>query len=220
MSQIRVEALEARQLLAADVGLTVINPLPPIGLLDAQLTLNSNGVLTIWGTRFADGAWVSQAGDKIVFDHYTSPPPGILRPQILAHEEFDAALVKLIVFHGRGDNDNFANQTDVRCLAFGGAGHDSLTGGDANDFLMGGRGRDTLTGGLGGDVLLGGFGRDLIDARDGVQDLLMGGPQKDELLGDVELDLMFPDGEWRFVLPVDPPVDPIPVPVPIQPPRN
>ena len=41
-----------------------------------------------------------------------------------------------------------------------GAGNDTVTGGNRNDFLVGGAGDDTIAGGLGNDSLLGGGGND------------------------------------------------------------
>ncbi len=57
---------------------------------------------------------------------------------------------------------------------YGGAGRDTLDGGDGNDMLRGGWGGDNLRGGDGDDALYGGTGRDTL--RDGAgEDLLSGG---------------------------------------------
>ncbi|GEP05629.1 calcium-binding protein [Methylobacterium oxalidis] len=48
-----------------------------------------------------------------------------------------------------------------------GMGDDTLTGGNANDFLVGGAGNDTLTGGLGNDSFIGGGGNDIVTGGDG-----------------------------------------------------
>ena len=48
----------------------------------------------------------------------------------------------------------------VDAVVFGGAGNDSITGGDRFDALYGGDGDDTLNGGLGADWLAGGAGND------------------------------------------------------------
>ncbi len=47
-------------------------------------------------------------------------------------------------------------------MFFGGAGNDTLIGGDGNDVLVGGAGADTLMGGFGNDVLIGGAGIDKV----------------------------------------------------------
>ena len=59
----------------------------------------------------------------------------------------------------------------------GGAGNDTLVGGDAADQLLGGDGDDTLIGGLGDDVLNGELGNDTLDEGSAANgsDTLMGG---------------------------------------------
>lgn len=81
--------------------------------------------------------------------------------------------------------------------ADGGAGDDYIDGGAGNDGILGGAGDDTLRGGLGKDLLVdvegenelyGGYGSDLLMALDAsgtdAPDLLDGGAQNDDLLGD------------------------------------
>lgn len=75
-----------------------------------------------------------------------------------------------IVAYGVAGNDtiqmaasNIAGSTSSIALAgmfFGGAGNDTLIGGNGNDVLVGGAGTDTLIGGFGNDVLTGGAGAD------------------------------------------------------------
>jgi uncharacterized repeat protein (TIGR01451 family) len=80
----------------------------------------------------------------------------------------------------------------------GGAGNDRLSGGAGNDTGLGGvgddrvagdEGADTLTGGAGRDVLSGGEDDDLLYARDGVRDVVKGGPGKDRARLDPKRDV-------------------------------
>lgn len=82
--------------------------------------------------------------------------------------------------------------------AFGGAGDDILTGGEAADHLAGGvgddtldgsGGDDTLDGGDGADTLIGGDGDDALDGGAG-NDTLQGGSGNDTLVGGAGNDLL------------------------------
>jgi Ca2+-binding RTX toxin-like protein len=66
----------------------------------------------------------------------------------------------LIVFRGRGGNDQFTSNSFVSTEQFGGAGRDILKGGAPGDLLKGQDGRDTLRGRGGPDQLFGGSGKD------------------------------------------------------------
>ncbi len=61
---------------------------------------------------------------------------------------------------------NGSKETDGQLVLFGGAGDDSLTGGDLADTLTGGDGNDSLDGHLGPDSLDGGDGNDTYVVRD------------------------------------------------------
>jgi hypothetical protein len=56
---------------------------------------------------------------------------------------------------------------------------DHLAGTGGRDWIRGRRGHDTLTGRRGHDRLYGGIGQDHIRARDGLRDLVHGGPGAD-----------------------------------------
>ena len=71
----------------------------------------------------------------------------------------------------------------------GGAGNDTGLGGSGDDRVVGDEGADTLTGGAGRDVLNGGEGDDLLSARDGVRDVVKGGPGKDRARIDAKRDV-------------------------------
>ena len=86
-----------------------------------------------------------------------------------------------------GDEDDPAALLDFNPAAlggilFGGAGHDSLIGGNIADRLAGDAGNDSLSGGSGIDMLSGGIGNDTLlgDAGD---DWLTGGAGRDVVMG-------------------------------------
>lgn len=85
-----------------------------------------------------------------------------------------------------GASDDFFEPTTAQAshviAAFGGAGDDILTGGDAADHLVGGVGADTLDGAGGADILDGGDGADTLIGGDG-DDTLDGGAGNDTLQG-------------------------------------
>jgi hypothetical protein len=87
------------------------------------------------------------------------------------------------VICGKGGNDTI----------YGGEGHDLIRGGYGNDRLHGQGGREYIVGGAGADVLrgggrddelFGGRGGDVLFARDGVPDLVHGGPGRDRARAD------------------------------------
>jgi serralysin len=71
----------------------------------------------------------------------------------------------------------------------GGAGNDSITGGDAVDSILGGTGNDTIRAGNGNDTVFGGDGDDLL-ADFGGNDSASGGNGNDTLLGDLGNDTL------------------------------
>lgn len=60
------------------------------------------------------------------------------------------------------ENDNFVHNTPEGIIVNGGAGNDSLTGADGDDFLVGGAGNDQLTSTAGFDTFLVGDGADTV----------------------------------------------------------
>lgn len=89
---------------------------------------------------------------------------------------------------GTGDDRIFGNEDDDELSApsganvfNGGPGNDTITGGAGDDQIFGDgnlaqAGNDTITGGDGTDLLIGFAGDDSINAADGVQDTVNGGP--------------------------------------------
>jgi Ca2+-binding RTX toxin-like protein len=67
------------------------------------------------------------------------------------------AFPRQVAFHGGAGNDNLiaSSQSTASAVFVGGAGNDTLAGGDGADVLIGGLGVDSLTGGSGNDLLIG-----------------------------------------------------------------
>jgi Ca2+-binding RTX toxin-like protein len=65
---------------------------------------------------------------------------------------------------------------------YGGAGNDTLLGGNSDDTLYGGSGNDALSGSTSGDTLYGGSGSDTLDGGVG-KDVLIGGYGADTIIG-------------------------------------
>lgn len=84
------------------------------------------------------------------------------------------------------DDDDSLTGTEKPDLIFGLGGHDTIQGGNQDDCLVGGDGDDVIGGDREGengqDVLLGGPGRDELDGGNG-KDLLHGGEDDDTLDG-------------------------------------
>ena len=79
---------------------------------------------------------------------------------------------------GRGGNDRLLGDAGNDLLV-GDRGDDTLFGGTGRDRLLGGPGADILTGGTGTDTIAGGPGSDLINARDGIRDIITCGAGAD-----------------------------------------
>jgi Ca2+-binding RTX toxin-like protein len=76
----------------------------------------------------------------------------------------------------RGENDNVASDVE-RVIGSGAA--DTLTGDGRDNSLTGGSGEDLLAGLGGADALRGGTASDVVNARDGVRDIVDCGPARD-----------------------------------------
>ncbi|ETX26662.1 nidogen-like domain-containing protein [Roseivivax isoporae] len=85
---------------------------------------------------------------------------------------------------GEGDDviQGGTSTTDLRDVAYGGAGNDSIDGGYGNDELRGDAGNDTMEGGFGVDTVIGGDGDDVITGS-AFSDLLFGGDGMDFVNG-------------------------------------
>jgi len=124
------------------------------------------------GGGIAENFAIAPNGARAKFER-VSPAPFSL--DIGASEALD--------LHAAGGDDTFVAApsagTQLAITVDGGAGNDTLTGSDSPDTLVGGSGNDTITGNGGFDALDGELGDDSIRARDGVTDLVRGGPGND-----------------------------------------
>ncbi len=110
--QLKLENLEARQLLAADLAIQL-----------------RGDTLVLTGSDEDDAAWVRSGSDSVT--------AYISNGTSFDYRKFDAGFVKSIDFFGLAGDDRFENQTNIPVDAYGGAGNDTLIGGSANDRLFG-----------------------------------------------------------------------------------
>jgi Ca2+-binding RTX toxin-like protein len=88
-----------------------------------------------------------------------------------------AGTIGRVIVYGNDGDDTITingNVDPIAAVLYGGAGNDTLTGGQGSNFLDGGDGNDNLTGGAVNDVLVGGRGQDTLAAVGG-DDILIGG---------------------------------------------
>ena len=98
----------------------------------------------------------------------------------LGHWEMDANPIDVNVFGGAGNDTIYGGQGTE--ILSGGAGDDTIYVGRGQDTVLGGSGNDTIWGGIGTQVLSGGSGNDVIHAGKGDMTLL-GGTGNDTLYG-------------------------------------
>jgi Ca2+-binding RTX toxin-like protein len=144
---------------------------------------------TVTGTAGRDVVFVSEAGGVI---------------SVTANgdtQRFLAATNRTISINTLGGNDyvNAFGLTAAAVNVNGGAGDDTIIGGERGDVLNGGGGNDLIfgfggndriDGGAGSDILLGGFGNDWIRGGSG-NDLIVGGFGNDDLDGGSGFDVIF-----------------------------
>jgi Ca2+-binding RTX toxin-like protein len=166
-------------------------------LLSAAIQVH-DGTLIVRGTGHADNIAVSQIppGGSIPLD----APANSLYVTINGRtRRLDSQKIRRVrVETGKGDDhvemadDPFYTGTRVAIVTLlqdlpstivGGAGNDTLIGGQAADSLSGGAGNDLLGGFIGDDTLDGDLGRDTLAGNAG-NDLLRGGNGHDRILAD------------------------------------
>ncbi len=170
-----LESLESRWMMAGDPVMNY-NPNAPGLHLD--------------GTSGADTVLVTRSGDHLKI--MTNTNRGEFRYQYVLISSLSQPV---IYFNGGNGNDTFFNNTDFACVAWGGAGYDTLSsdgagtaklfGEDQNDDLFANGPNSILVGGSGNDDLYcydgrayGGEGNDSLRGRN-----LFGGLGNDTLLG-------------------------------------
>ncbi|QDT13551.1 calcium-binding protein [Planctomycetes bacterium K23_9] len=159
--KLTIQSLEAKKLLAADIG------------------LSDTGVLEIVGTDDGDVVEVSESRKTITVQNGDEKI------------EFAWNDVKSLSFVGGDGDDTFVNSTRLASVAYGNNGNDTLIGGSKTDVFHGGPDNDTLQGRSGNDELHGDYGDDVLDGGDGNDDLrgwygndvLAGGDGNDYLSG-------------------------------------
>ena len=131
----------------------------------------------------------------------TAPPSGATAPaadpRVRDHPPLGSRCT--IVGSAAGEVLRGTRRNDVICgrrgndTIYGGAGHDLIVAGHGNDRVFGEGGREYIAGGPGADVLrgggrddelFGGRGADVLFARDGVPELVHGGPGRDRARAD------------------------------------
>lgn len=125
----------------------------------ASLIVGTNGANRLLGTQNADTIRGRKGNDTLL---------GFEGPDRL--------------FGGKGRDILRGNQGTDRLN--GGAQADRLFGGGGRDYLKGGLGNDRLKGGSGKDTFLAGRGNDKIWARDGIAEIIKGGPGRDVAIVD------------------------------------
>ena len=93
--------------------------------------------------------------------------------------------VKKLQFEGHAGDDFMVNNTNLRVVAYGGVGNDTLHGGSGNDELYGDletSGQSDIGAAVGDDILNGHDGDDMLDGNGG-NDLEFGGKGNDVLYG-------------------------------------
>ena len=162
---LRMESLEARQLMAADIGL-------------------HHGILNVRGTHQDDVIKMEQVQVRQSNQENSIIKVSVAnkRGRVLKAAQFDARAVKKIKAYGLNGHDRIVNGTDIPSYLNGGKGNDVLQGGAAVDQVFGSYGNDTLRGGAGHDKLYGGSGHDRIYGNSG-NDYVSGGSGHDRIYG-------------------------------------
>jgi putative intracellular protease/amidase len=166
-------ALFAETVFTVELADVAEPPLSPVYLLDGNLVVQgADGADTIylWSGASASEVFAWLNGQQ--FGPYLLPPGG-----------------QVVAYGGAGNDQIYATDLRISAKIHGEAGHDRMTGGQADDLLDGGDGVDCLWGHLGNDVLLGGAGDDYLHGREG-NDVLVGGDGNDHLEAYLGNDIM------------------------------
>lgn len=182
--KLRIERMEERQLMAADIFLNT-----GIDVLYIEGTSsNDRIVVESWGT--------SDVRASIMDGN------GIIRKDAAGNEfreVLDRNAIDRIMAVGGAGHDRITNLTTIPMTALGGTGNDVIQGGYGNDLLFGESGIDTIYGDTGNDEIHGGAHDDKLfgDAGDDSiwgdsgADYLYGGAHHDNLYGGTGYDRLF-----------------------------
>lgn len=135
--RLRLESLERRDLLAADLGL--------------------DGVLVVTGTQKSDSVLITTDGHDVTVN---------LNGEEVTFHSHDLQKITIDGQQGH-DEITIDEAVTIDVMAWGRQGKDTLVGGGGNDCLSGGNGKDHIEGQAGNDLLQGGNGKDWLDGGDG-----------------------------------------------------
>ena len=154
-----------------DIGQYELSGQLPQGVIN-----NNNQTLLVSGTDEADNISIN-----LVENAYQLNVNGVI-------STIDPSTIKQFDILADDGNDTVTIGPGVcQCYVLGGAGDDTIVGGDFNDTITGSAGNDQLFGGGGDDRLDGSAGRDIVDGGLG-NDRLYGSAGNDVLTGDSGVD--------------------------------
>ena len=166
---LRFEALEGRQLLAANLTATL-----------------SGGVLKVEGTEAADTIVLRQRNGAISIDNIRIKYGSAL------YSSISQSLVNSIEVYALGGNDKVYGNSDSVVGYQAIVKPMKLYGGEGNDLLIGGNGADSIYGYNGADTVYGGPGNDTLDLWYGA-DKGYGGAGNDTIYGSYDNDTLYGD---------------------------
>lgn len=174
---LRLESLEERRLMAADLTLSAgfrTSPYSP----GTQVYVDGSDYNDV--VRVTDYS-PSTGSITLKLEQYSGST--LLSSRITRFHSSNLTPVYTVQVDGRGGDDTITNYTPATMLANGGEGNDYLVGGSSSDYLIGGNGLNIMSGNEGDDTLTGGNQRDVIYGGAG-NDTIQGGDGDDLLYGD------------------------------------
>ncbi|MEO9894804.1 MAG: DUF4214 domain-containing protein [Paracoccaceae bacterium] len=155
---------------------------------DTVIGGSQNDILA--GGNGADALYGNDGDDVISIDADDVSTQGGEGYDVAIVENEDAVSLDLVATGfesavGNNGNDIFtAEGSNISVALFGGAGDDTLSGGNTADTFFGSIGDDSIFGGAGQDTANGGNGNDRIDGETG-DDSLLGGSGDDTIIGGI-----------------------------------
>ncbi len=173
--------------IVADSGEDMIEFGLGIDINDIQFGSGNAGKDLVIGIESAGGGGsFASIADQITLKEWGTAGNAAARGSIEKLVFFNTGAVNVSIMNlagGTDGSDSVTGSTTAENWLTGGAGDDTLAGGNLNDILNGNSGQDRLVGGAGSDVLLGGADNDVLiggagGTRDGnasAGDILIGG---------------------------------------------
>ncbi len=184
---LRMERMEERQMMAADIYFEPIND-----------------VLYIEGTNEDDQIVVEgHSNNQIRATIYDKN--GSVRKDSAGNEfreVFYRDDIQSLMIVADGGSDTVRNHTSIPMTALGGSGNDNIMGGYAKDIIFGESGDDEIRGRHGDDIIYGGNNNDKLSGDEGDdtiygehgRDVLNGGADNDNLYGGDDYDRLYGEG--------------------------